>query len=211
MSPSYHWLPVKTPNLTLFWDLPWIDVDRAQLELLHDGAKRGHATRDMLRLVGERLEEALLVLLAVQPDDERLRRGGRHSSPHLHLRVTQDRNRIRTAHLSAWRTRIPVMRWVGMSDVSMSTVKIWDVMDTRPPLLYRSCLCTWNENVRFRAPRTARKSWHSPVLPPSLKRDDAEPGIPTPQDPELLADGRLLFWGCIDEEYEVVRRVVDLE
>ena len=34
------------------------------------------------------------------------------------------------------------MRWVGMSDVSISTVNIWEVMDTKPPLLYKSCLVT---------------------------------------------------------------------
>ena len=137
-------------------DLPWIDVDGAQLQLLHDGAKGGHAARDVLGLVGERFQEALLVLLAIQPDDKGLR--GRGCYPSLHFRFSQKNDMIRAAHLSAWRTRIPVMRWVGMSDVSMSTVKIWDVIDTRPPLLYRSCLYPWNENVRFRAPRTARKS-----------------------------------------------------
>ena len=42
---------------------------------------------------------------------------------------------------------MPVMRWVGMLDVSTSTVKIWDMMDTRLPFLNNSCLPTWNENV----------------------------------------------------------------
>lgn len=48
-------------------------------------------------------------------------------------------------YLSACKTSIPVMRWVGMSDVSMSTVKICEVMDTSPPFLYKSCLYAYDE------------------------------------------------------------------
>lgn len=38
-------------------------------------------------------------------------------------------------HRCACSTTIPVIRCVGMSDVSMSTVKICDVTDMRPPFL----------------------------------------------------------------------------
>ena len=60
-------------------DLPRIDVYSAQLQLFHDGAKRRHATCDVLGLVCESLQEAVLVLLAIQADDERLRRRRCHS------------------------------------------------------------------------------------------------------------------------------------
>ena len=60
-------------------DLPRIDVYCAQLQLFHDGAKRRHAACDVLGLVCESLEKAVLVLLAIQADDERLRRRGCHS------------------------------------------------------------------------------------------------------------------------------------
>ncbi len=36
----------------------------------------------------------------------------------------------------------------------MSTVKIWDVIDTRPPLLYKSCLYT---DVELQSLRTTRR------------------------------------------------------
>ena len=92
----------------------------------------------MLRLVGEGLEETFLVLLAVESDDECFGRGRRHSGRMSGFRCDE----LWIAYLSAWRTRMPVMRWVGMSDVSISTVNIWEVMDTKPPLLYKSCLVT---------------------------------------------------------------------
>ena len=76
VEPSTYELVAKVPTCL---NLPGVDVHRAELQLLHDSAQRRHAARDVLRLVREGLEEAVLVLLAVQSDDERLRRRRGHS------------------------------------------------------------------------------------------------------------------------------------
>ncbi len=46
----------------------------------------------------------------------------------------------REIYLSECSIIIPVIKWVGMSEVSMSTVNICDVSDSSPPRLYKSCL-----------------------------------------------------------------------
>ena len=50
-------------------------------------------------------------------------------------------------HLSACNIKRPVIRCVGMSPESMSTVRICDVIESIPPFLYKSCLFSYIENV----------------------------------------------------------------
>ena len=69
-------------------NLPGIDVYRAQMQLIHDRPQRRHTTCYELRLVRESLEETVLVLLAVETDDECLCRRWGHSLPLMSFAVT---------------------------------------------------------------------------------------------------------------------------
>jgi hypothetical protein len=62
-----------------FFVKPGIYMDLAELELFHYILERGHARRDVLRLVGEGFKEAGCIFFTIQPDDERFEGEGCYS------------------------------------------------------------------------------------------------------------------------------------
>ena len=50
-----------------------------------------------------------------------------------------------------------------------------------------------------------------PILSACFETDYSQPWVPATHDTKLLPDGRFLFWMCVDEQNEVLRRVIDLE
>ena len=59
------------------------------------------------------------------------------------------------------------MTWVGMSEVSILTLKFCEVIEKSPPFLYKSCVDIRDETFHSHSPTPARihcKHSHSPVL-----------------------------------------------
>ena len=109
---------------------------------------------------------------------------------------------------------MPVMRWVGMSEVSMSTVKICEVMERSPPFLYKSCLNIWDETFHPNSLTPAHvhhKKSHSPVFSARLEADNPQARVSAPHDTQLLSYSGLLLRRGIDEENKILRRVIDLK
>jgi hypothetical protein len=116
---------------------PRIYVYLSKLELLHYVLERRHPRGDVFRLVGESFEEAGCVFFTIQSDYKRFKGEGRYSGCNVGHIIEELGMRT---YFSACRTRIPVIRSIGMSDCSMSTTRIREVTDISPPLLYKSCL-----------------------------------------------------------------------
>lgn len=113
--------------------LPWIDMYFAELKFFHDVFERRQAACDMFWLVSESFQEARSILFTIQADDKSFE----------HQRSNPDRQNIQrvfldgaqTIYFSACKTNIPVIKSVGISDCSISTTRIRDVTDIRPPCL----------------------------------------------------------------------------
>jgi hypothetical protein len=92
------------------------------------------------------------------------------------------------------------MRLTGIVPLSMSTMRMREVTENRPPSLYIFSLKTRHVSSR-REYRTARV----PLGVPQLVANDLQPHA------HLLSEAPFLLRGRVDYEHELLRHVVDLE